>query len=436
MSNLKYFLAAIIVLTVFVQMSFAWEKQYFSSYGSINKMLKLNNDEYVLVGYLSNNAEDALLLKINGNGDTLWTKTYNITYVPSPCSDYSMERAYDVIKTYDNNFLLGGVYHSPSRCPTSEFNNMFLIKTDTAGNMLWSGVYDTIFDAGWGFKISEFPDTTYTILTLSYVLSLNNRYEKIKTKKLPYYNTGSMKLSDNLFFISSMVLHKIDKTGNLLWYKFYPSSFLGALSGVCKASDNCYVYCGYESADTNRFYVSSTDSSGNLLWEKKSIGGNQDGKAYSMINTSDGNFLAVGYSGDATNFDQDIFLVKFGYNGDTLWTKRIGNNGTNEIGYCVVETDDGGYIIGGSSNDYVYIVKTDGQGNAIKEIKYVVNSTGEKRDAYNCPMHLNEAEQYFKKYKLSIYDGKGKLISNIKEQSSGVYYFKMENGLFPLLILK
>ena len=84
----------------------AWEKYYnFHGNSESYKMIKVS-DGYILAGFLSYGSSDVLLMKINNNGDTLWTKTYNLTYTPPPCNSSSNEIACDVIQTYDNNLLL------------------------------------------------------------------------------------------------------------------------------------------------------------------------------------------------------------------------------------------------------------------------------------------------------------------------------------------
>ncbi len=48
-------------------------------------------------------------------------------------------------------------------------------------------------------------------------------------------------------------------------------------------------------------------------------------------------------------------------NGDTLWTRNYGT-ANDEIAYFINETADGGYFVGGSSNNSTYIIKTDSLG--------------------------------------------------------------------------
>jgi len=67
-----------------------------------------------------------------------------------------------------------------------------------------------------------------------------------------------------------------------------------------------------------------------------------------------------------------VVIVTFGYAQapDTLWTKTYGGIG-DDVGYAVLQTDDGGFIIAGSTTSFgaggtdAYVIKTDSGGNPI-----------------------------------------------------------------------
>jgi hypothetical protein len=71
---------------------------------------------------------DMWLVKINGQGDTLWTRTYG---------GLGWEEANSIIPTEDGNFLLAGGTTSPgvSEC------NIYLVKINAHGDTLWTRSY-------------------------------------------------------------------------------------------------------------------------------------------------------------------------------------------------------------------------------------------------------------------------------------------------------
>jgi hypothetical protein len=104
-----------------------------------------------------------------------------------------------------------------------------------------------------------------------------------------------------------------------------------------------------------------------LLWTQ-TFGGSEYDWGRMIQQTSDGGYVVVGdtYSFGAGHFD--IWLIRMGVDGDTLWTRTYG--GTNEErGYSVQETADGGFIIAGTTGSYgsgaydVWLVKTDADGS-------------------------------------------------------------------------
>ncbi|MGL5888837.1 MAG: T9SS type A sorting domain-containing protein, partial [Bacteroidia bacterium] len=74
------------------------------------------------------------------------------------------------------------------------------------------------------------------------------------------------------------------------------------------------------------------------LWTRKTGTADWD-FLYSVTATWDGGFLCAGGTYGAGNGDEDIFLVRFNSNGDTLWTKTIGGIHQDEA-RSIVETQD------------------------------------------------------------------------------------------------
>ena len=115
-----------------------WTKEYrkpLSSYSlaASNSFIKTFDSNYVFSGSVldSTNNRDALLVKININGDTLWTKTYG---------GANYDNANKVCQTPDSGFVLMGVTQSFSTGAASDF---YLIKTDKNGVFQWQHAYGT-----------------------------------------------------------------------------------------------------------------------------------------------------------------------------------------------------------------------------------------------------------------------------------------------------
>ncbi len=105
------------------------------------------------------------------------------------------------------------------------------------------------------------------------------------------------------------------------------------------------------------FWIVRTDFGLHPIWEK-TFGGAGEDWLRAMIQTSDGNFLAAGYtnssasgsvSGLARGMD-DFWVIKFTPDGQLIWEKTFGGAGDDEC-YSILEMPDGsGYLLGGYSS--------------------------------------------------------------------------------------
>jgi len=87
--------------------------------------------------------------------------------------------------------------------------------------------------------------------------------------------------------------------------------------------------------------------------------------ADAVIERSDGNYLVLGSSRSQFGTDYDINLLLVDYEGNIIWDRYIGESGKHEFGYSLIETSDRNYLISGSSGSYPYLVKVDPEGNLI-----------------------------------------------------------------------
>jgi hypothetical protein len=141
----------------------------------------------------------------------------------------------------------------------------------------------------------------------------------------------------------------------------------------------CVVGCTFD------FWIVKTDSLGNIQWDK-TYGGTDVEQFATMQQTSDGGYILAGSSKSNTGFDKsqntigayDYWILKTDAFGNKIWDKDFGG-WDNDVLSTVMQTSDGGYLLGGysmsnafgdktqnSRGGYDYwIVKTDASGNKL-----------------------------------------------------------------------
>jgi gliding motility-associated-like protein len=158
------------------------------------------------------------------------------------------------------------------------------------------------------------------------------------------------------------LLFKVDATGALEWAVACDTNQSNETSIVVEdPSDNGFIAASYMNGGglvnypNGNIWIYKVSSTGNLVWSNV-FGGDLDpmdspDELDDIIPTSDGNFLAIGFSGvgsfSNSNGNVDIIAIKFNSSGTILWSRNIGNTDYN-YGSAVVESSDGsGYIIAG-----------------------------------------------------------------------------------------
>jgi hypothetical protein len=139
---------------------------------------------------------------------------------------------------------------------------------------------------------------------------------------------------------------------------------------VIQASDGGYVIAGYTGsfgAGNNDVYLVKTDATGNMQWNK-TYGGTSGDYGYSVIQIGSEGYVIVGYTNSFGAGNADVYLVKTNLVGTMLGSMTYGGSNI-DLGYSVIQSTDGGYVIAGYTNSFgagnndVYLVKTDATGN-------------------------------------------------------------------------
>lgn len=163
--------------------------------------------------------------------------------------------------------------------------------------------------------------------------------------------------------------------GSGLFIKMFGGATNDDAFSAAVTADGNYVFLGATTSfvqganNPQDIYLIKADQNGNEMWTRN-LGGHV-GK--SIQNTSDGGFIILGdtLANDTTSF----VLMKTDVDGQVQWSKNYGRGNRNELATNVQLTQEGGYLMMGNilNNDGssdIYVIKTDGQGNIIRERVY------------------------------------------------------------------
>jgi uncharacterized delta-60 repeat protein len=127
------------------------------------------------------------------------------------------------------------------------------------------------------------------------------------------------------------------------------------------------------------FLFLATELSAQLIspaWVSRYTGTGDNSDVYNkIISDGSGNFIAVGYTVRSGNY-KDFLTVKMNSSLDTLWsrTKNGENGGDDEAVSAVVDASGNiyvaGYVDAGNTNDDIYVVKYDSNGNTSWDTSY------------------------------------------------------------------
>jgi hypothetical protein len=148
---------------------------------------------------------------------------------------------------------------------------------------------------------------------------------------------------------------KYDSNQNLEWKR----TKTNAVASFAQTSDGDYIGSGSRVGTQNEADASLIryDANWNELWHM-AIGGSGDEILSSVVQTSDGGFIAAGYTlSNDRDFSglnkggRDAFIVKFTANGSITWIKTFGGTGNEEFTNVAPTSDGGAVVVGLTSSE-------------------------------------------------------------------------------------
>ncbi|MBN2378732.1 hypothetical protein JXM67_02885 [candidate division WOR-3 bacterium] len=250
-----------------------WTKTYGGPMNDAAESIEQTDDGgYVIVGFRDaieiddpTNA-DMWLLKLDPNGDTLWTKTYGVEEEPNYGKFVS--------QTSDGRYIIACQLNTP------EDSTISILKTDALGDSVWT------------FK--------------TYQAELNCVRQ---TSDEGYVATGIK--------IDNINLLKLDNDGELLWEKNYGDTDQndGAYC-VQEVENGNFVVTGFynmyfsHSGINSQGWLLKIDPNGDTMWSRLYGSGGTSSDAHWIEQTSDGGYILTGGTQFSAKVGSDLVLIK------------------------------------------------------------------------------------------------------------------------------
>lgn len=165
-----------------------------------------------------------------------------------------------------------------------------------------------------------------------------------------------------LFMLVVIVPHPLraQVTTEVVWQRCIGGSGLDWGTHLTGTSDGGFVAIGWSASTDgdatdnhggNDILVTRLDANGGMLW-RRSFGGSSEDYAYSCIEASDGSIMIAGHTystdGDVTQNqgDSDLWVFRLSPLGAIIWQRTYGGSGA-EGGGEIQEVADGGFVIHG-----------------------------------------------------------------------------------------
>lgn len=291
-----------------------------------------------LGGYTVRNGKerDYLTVKINSNGDTLWTAIFNGT-------DNKDDEILAITSDANENVYVTGYSRG-----NGTGDNIVTIKYNTLGQIQLTLTYNN----------------TTNLHDQGNSITLDNSGN--------IFVTGQTDVGTSTVSNDNYVTIKYNSTGTQLWAQTYNgtgNSTDRAISILTDASGNSYI-TGRSNNGSNDDYVTlKYNSSGTVQWTKTLNKGNND-RPIAMVKDNSDNIYITGRSDNGA--DDDILTIKYTSGGIESWTNGVSYNGA------------------GGNNDRGAAITIDGSGNVFVAGKTDIDPSGTTNYDY-CTLKYNSS---------------------------------------------
>ena len=326
---------------------------------------------YIIAG---DKGGDVYILKLNSKGEIEWQKTFG-------AKDY--DEANSIQQTADGGYIVAG----------DKGGDVYILKLNSKGEVEWQKTFGGEGIAG-AFSIQQTKDGGYIVAGLTepfgseeadvYILKLNSKgeidWQKTFGDQVVDQANSIQQTKDGGYIVAGVTgsfgfgeqdayILKLNSKGEIEWQKTFGGDGFDIATSIQQTTDGGYIAAGWtESFGSGEYdaYVLKLNSKGEVEWQK-TFGGKDYDEANSIQQTTDGGYIVAGWTKSFGSGGADVYILKLNSKGEVEWQKTFGG-GDSDGAFSNLQTTDGGYIVAGwtwsfgSGGADVYILKLDSKG--------------------------------------------------------------------------
>lgn len=371
--------------------------------------------------------KDYWVVKLDATGNMTWQKSLGGS---------GDDQSYSLQQTTDGGYIVVGASNSNDGDVTDNNGgkDCWVVKLDTSGNIVWQKSY--------GGSLTDLAAAVQQTKDGGYIVAGSTRSDDGDvTDNNGGYDFWAIKLdaTGNMIWQKSLGGSGTDSSGSV--QQTSDGGFI--LTGNSISNDGDLT----GNNGWTDLWVVRLDESGNLIWQK-SLGSSGTDIGLSVQQTTDGGYIVGGLSssndGDVigNNGFDDFWIVKLDTTGNIIWQKSLGGSDADQV-TSIQQTTDGGYIAGGfsSSNDGDVIGNNGGYDFWIVKLNPEISSINEidtiETLVYPNPtvetITISSEQEINSSFK--IIDAKGKLVlvGNMKGKEQSVDVSKLTRGMHSIV---
>lgn len=276
----------------------------------------------------------------------------------------------DMVITFDDGYAMAGYFNYTD---SGKMNSLpFLLKLDSCLEVHFLTVFRTTSN-NWAHHIIEFPDNTYTVLANFGPYNNSTLHKLDKTGNLMWQYTtggfgfdmlpnknGSMLVGGTQYLpsLARPTLELIDKNGKMIW-EHASRDIVGSVKTICHAPNGGYAVFSFGNSYIPNMITSQLleryDSLGNRLFVKFIGDSSHWGEGPEVsVEVNDSTYILASYIPQSPNLNVfQLFLTKVTASGNVLKQKDF-KYGDFFQPKSITKTPDGKYLLTMLSKEKVY----------------------------------------------------------------------------------